>query len=437
MKMKILSLFCAILLLCTGILFGEGQQEKGEALSPDQPFTLEIWTFGSFFSDVYDELVPDYQEQYPNAKIDAKVIPYDQMHDKLFSSLISGVGIPDMVDIEINQVSRFFEFGSAGKLVALNDWLEEGGYLDDLSKGRVAPYTYDGKILGVEHGLVPVVMYYRKDLMDKYGINTDSLVTWDDVYQQGKALYEKEGISLLALRDGSTVQGIHDFWMLIQQAGGGFYDKDGNVILDNQVGIKVMEWYKKMVDSGAAYINSGAAGTPQYWAPFKANDVIACIGADWVGGNLKNNAQDQSGLWRIKPMPAWEKGGPRSSSDGGTTLAITDACENKQAAWDFLKLVQLTEKGKVTEYKINNLLPPYLPAFDNPVFESKDPFFGGQAIGKVYKEVADEQPEFYLAPSWNEAYPLFVKTVIYPVVRENKNPETALKEAAEAIRALD
>lgn len=437
MKMKIFTIMCTLLLLVTFGLFGEGQQEKSEAISPDQPFTLEIWTFGSFFSDVYDELAPEYQKQYPNAKIDAKVIPYDQMHDKLFSSLISDVGVPDMVDIEIGQISRFLQFGAAGKIVPLNEWLEQGDYIDDLSPGRVAPYTYEGKILGVEHGLCPVVMYYRKDLMDKYGIDPDSLVTWEDVYEQGSMLYKSEGISLLALRDGSKPGGWQDFWMLSQQAGGGFYDKDGKVILDNETNVKVMEWYKKMVDSGAAFTASEEHDTPQFYASFKAGDVISCIGADWLGGFIKNNAEGQEGLWRVKPMPAWEKGGPRTASNGGTTFAITSSCEYPQAAWEFLKLVQLTEKGKVTEYKINNLLPPYLPAFDNPIFEREDPFFGGQVIGQIYKTVAPEQPKFYLAPTFNEAQPIFVKTALYPIVKEGETPADAMEEAANAIRALD
>ena len=46
------------------------------------------------------------------------------------------------------------------------------------------------------------------------------------------------------------------------------------------------------------------------------------IGA-WMATNLKSSAPEQSGNWRVAPLPKWTDGGENGSEDGGSSFTIT------------------------------------------------------------------------------------------------------------------
>ena len=404
-----------ILLLLISMLVGAG------TASAQENVTLTIWTFGSFFTDFYEGIEADYKEIAPHVSIVVEEIPYGQLYDNLQGAFVAGVGAPDIVDVEQGVISRFLK-GEPG-LEELNDLIAP--YEDDYIMAKTALYADQGAIYGIDHCLCPVVLYYRHDIFADAGIEMP-VATWGEFVVASAALNE-QGIAALVLSDRSW----GEYYILLLQSGRpGFFDADGNVIVDSPENIAVLEWYLGLLESGVALATESGQTTYGLMAEGK---IAAAIGADWYGGFIKNNVADTAGLWRAAPLPAFEAGGARTSTHGGTAYTITTQSEHPEEAWAFIEFALFNEANKIFEWEVNNLIPPVLSHLDNEQLLQPDPFFDNQSLGELYLELAPEVPFQARGPWFNEASTL-VANAVFEAADGQKTAEQALKDAADELR---
>src|SRR5690606_34081232 len=170
-------LICALLVsLCLMALAFPGMTAS--------PTPLTFWTFQELHKAFMDDAVETWNKQNPNEQIILKteVYPYDQMHNKLLISLQSGVGAPDIADIEISKFANYLK-GRNPQLVPLNRIVEP--VMDRLIKARFDNYAKDGKYYGIDYHVGATVMFYNKESMDQAGVHVDSIVTWNDYVEAG------------------------------------------------------------------------------------------------------------------------------------------------------------------------------------------------------------------------------------------------------------
>ena len=397
------------------MLFGAG------TASAQDDVTLTIWTFGSFFTDFYEGIEADYKEIAPHVTIVVEEIPGGQLFDNLQGAFVAGVGAPDIADIEQGSISRFLK-GVPG-LVELNDLIAP--YEDDYIMAKTGLYASQGAIYGIDHCLCPVVLYYRHDIFADAGIDMP-VATWDEFVEASSALTD-QGIAALVLSDRSW----GDYYILLLQSGSpGFFDADGNVIVDSPENIAVLEWYLGLLESGVAISTESSQTT---YGLMAEGQIAAALGADWYGGFIKNNVADTSGLWRAAPLPAFEEGGSRTSTHGGTAYTITNQSEHPEEAWKFIEFALFNEENKIFEWEVNNLIPPVLSHLDNEALLQPDAFFDNQSLGALYLELAPEVPFQARGPWFNEASTL-VGNAVFQAVSGEKTAEQALKDAADELR---
>ena len=65
----------------------------------------------------------------------------------------------------------------------------------------------------------------------------------------------------------------------------------------------------------------------------------------------------------------------------------------------------------------------------------EDPYFGGQALGRMLTDLGNEVPKFYLNPFWAEGADL-LRQAVYEAVQNIKTQEKALSDLAEQLRRL-
>ena len=404
-----------VLLLTVSMLLGVG------SASAQDDVTLTIWTFGSFFTDFYEGIKPAYKEIAPHVEIVVEEIQGGQLWDNLQGAFVAGVGAPDIADIEQGAISRFLK-GVPG-LVPLNDLIAP--FEDDYIMAKTGLYAHQGAIYGIDHCLCPVVLYYRHDIFADAGIEMP-VATWDEFVEASAALAE-QGIAGLVLSD----RGWGDYYILLLQSGSpGFFDAEGNVIVDSPGNIAVLEWYLSLLDSGVAVATESGQTTYGLMAEGK---IAAAVGADWYGGFIKNNVADTAGLWRAAPLPAFEAGGARTSTHGGTAYTITTQSDHPAEAWAFIEFALFNEENKIFEWEVNNLIPPVLSHLDNEQLLQPDPFFDNQSLGELYLELAPEVPFQARGPWFNEASTL-VANAIFEAADGQKSAEQALKDAADELR---
>ena len=134
-----------------------------------------------------------------------------------------------------------------------------------------------------------------------------------------------------------------------------------------------------------------------------------------------------------RPLPAFEEGGARTSTHGGTAYAITQQSENKDEAWAFIEFALFDEDNKIFEFEVNNLLPPVLSHLDSEALLGPDPYFDSQSLGELFLELAPEVPHQTRGPWFNEASTL-VGNAIFQAATGEKSAEQALRDAAEELR---
>ncbi len=93
--------------------------------SAADPTELTFWTFVQFHANLIEEGAKTWNDLHPDQPIVIKseVYPYDEMHNKLLIALQSGVGAPDLVDIEISKFPNYLK-GENIQLVPLNDIID-------------------------------------------------------------------------------------------------------------------------------------------------------------------------------------------------------------------------------------------------------------------------------------------------------------------------
>ncbi len=396
------------------------------ALAPVAAQELELWTFVNTHARWFREQAERYQAEV-NADFNLEVIEiaYADLHDRLLISIQSGgVGAPDIADVEQGRFGSFLRGGGDPGFVELNALLDAGGHTENLVSARQALYTSMGSVYGIEHALTPVVLYYRADVWEGAGFDPQAFVTWDDFVDAGRAIVaENPDVVPLHIHNG-----LHE--LLLRQQGHDYFNADGEVTIDSEASIALMDWL-------LALKAEGVAGDPPtgdaLWAAFKDGTLISMVGADWYAGFFKDNAPELAGKWKAAPLPVFEEGGRRTSVWGGTGATVVETSPNAEEALSFLEFSMLSVEGNVRRFELTNLFPPYIPAMDNARLHAADEYFSGQDLGELFADVGPEAPPQWQSPFRSQLNSL-VTAARQDIIDGNRSPADAFSEIAATIR---
>jgi multiple sugar transport system substrate-binding protein/arabinosaccharide transport system substrate-binding protein len=391
---------------------------------------ITMWTHDNLYVQFFTDRGKEWAAKYPqySFKFDFVQIPYGEVFTKVLGNLAAGSGAPDLIGIEISVFSRFMKGGIAEKgLIDLTPLV--GGDKDKFV--RWEPYSYKGKLYGVESALCPVAYYYRQDIFKDAGIDMP-IKTWDDFALVGKKM-ASQGYAMAPVdSNGNTV-----FMELFQQWDGLVFDKEGDLTLESPKAVKVLEFLVNGANRDKFFWPTSEYYAAPTFAALKQSKAIGVIMPDWYSVYfLKPNVPEQSGKWRIQNLPVWEAGGRRVSTWGGTGFAITRQSKNPQLVFDLLKYTYLTKENQVRRFKEINYFPHMVDAFFDPgVTQVADPYYGGQNFGGVLAAVAKEIPIQYQSPFWSEAM-TEISNQITLAHAAKKTPQQAIKDAAAKIAEI-
>jgi lactose/L-arabinose transport system substrate-binding protein len=136
--------------------------------------------------------------------------------------------------------------------------------------------------------------------------------------------------------------------------------------------------YKAIADSGIA---KPVTGWSEFVGSFNAGDVATVVSGVWQIASIMD-AKDQSGKWRVAPIPKLNvEGAANASNEGGSSWFVLDGSKNKDTAMDFLaKTIGGSSEFYERFLKENGGVGSYMPAFTSEAYGQKSEFFGGQAI---------------------------------------------------------
>ncbi|TCT20495.1 carbohydrate ABC transporter substrate-binding protein (CUT1 family) [Melghiribacillus thermohalophilus] len=395
---------------------------EDEDASGDGKVTLKFWVFGSAG---YEQLAEEYMEDHPDVNIEINHSEMNDLHNNLFTSISAGSGAPDITMIEVSAIAKFME--AQDRFYNLYDFGAEDikdQYLD--WKWNMAESPDGSYLIGLPTDIGPTTMFYRTDVFEEAGLPTDPdevssmFQTWEDFFEIGKQIKAETGKPIV---DGPELL----YNALRDQADQQYFNENDELIIEGNSAVK------EAYDFTARLIEEGLVGQNELWTPEWGNAMAdgsygVLLAPSWMVANVKENAPDASGKWRITTMPEG------AGNWGGSYIAIPKESEHPEEAYAFIEWL-VSPENQLTSFKNNGLFPSALPVYEESDFiESTDDYFGGQQVAKIFSEAAEQVKPVYMGKN-HAIVQTEIVNALMNVVTKGTDPEAEWDEALTRIKA--
>lgn len=383
---------CAIVL--AALAAGANPPDDIPAIRPEPVAgNIQVWAWNIAAASL-NMLKPGFNRLYPECHIDVQMNGTN-LQSRFLLSLSAGVGAPDISQLQIREALRY---SVTGRLADLTEAAEQ--YASRFPASFWQDCVYGGRVYAIPWDMGPCAVFYKRGMFTRYGIDPDTIETWDDYIAAGRALVERSHgkAKMLCLATGS----LSDFFEIVsQQNNAQIFDAQGNVVINSPEMLEVIGILKKMLEAGIGA--NITAGGPEYLASLKSDTVATYPMAAWFGGTIRDYAPDTSGNWGVFRLPACHPGGLRTSNLGGSVLVIPDQCTQQRAAWKYIEHCLCTPGPQIEQYRAFELFPALTTTHADPFFDEPVPFFGGQHVRRLFSMDIDKIPPMYRTTDWMEA----------------------------------
>lgn len=398
----------------------ETPEPKGEILIWDPP--------GDLFQ-VAEAAIPAFNAKYPGITVRHEAV--DQA--KIAPTLTTGVGVPDGALVPDDALGTI-----ADQLYDLTALIQP--HVNDIVDYKLRVNTHDGQIKGIPYDVDPAMLFYREDILAKHGLSIDGVETYDDLIELAKELKAKDP-SLKPIRIENT-PGLIVLWtaMFANQQGTSYVDAQGNLALESPEFLRILQFYQRVIDEGLA-------SRQDIFSPgdIAANDndlQVFVPYAIWYNYGITSLFKEATGKFRATQLPAWQAGGSRAASMGGSSFVIPAKATNPELAWLYYEFMMTSEAGYKAYFGasdiypggITTLLPAYEPAYASKLMENPASL-GGQDLWALATEIAQDIPGDYYFPTWYGQMGDIFGANVQRMYDGKMTPEEVLKKSAEEITA--
>ena len=271
-------LFRVFTVLMVALMFGFGGIAGSSAQDTSASGTLKLWHgwTGAEADTLNNDILPAWEAAYPNVKINALAVPFDQLKNKYQTEAATGGG-PDLLIGPLDWVGEL----AAAELIKPLDEMATPDVLSVYIPSTVDALKYDGKLYGMPESLETVALYYNKKLMPTPPTTTAELDTM---------------AASLAGTDQYALALYSDFYHpagYLFGFGGTLFDADNNSALNSPGTVSYLKWISGIASKPGYYQQNDDAAISSLFKESKAASVIngpwalgdyqAALGAENVG----------------------------------------------------------------------------------------------------------------------------------------------------------
>lgn len=379
------------------------------AVRPEQrKANLTVWVFADSHYKAYAPLIPEFEKKH-NVTVNLNILNARALAVRLTSMFMAdsqSEEIPDLVEVEIGLIGRFFRppVEDIGFL-PLNDYVEQSGYGERIVRRRFAPWSKEDVIFGVPHDLHPCTITYRDDLFREAGTDLSQAKTWPQFHAaclQFRDYWRGRGYRYRHALEAAESSG-DDLQKMLLQRGINPIDSYGKVHLEDPRVAETLAFYAQMVAGKDKVTAQTSQGIGALTKDITDGNLCSFITPDWRVTYIKRYGAAVSGKMRMMPMPVFEPGDAPTSTWGGTMMGITKACDNPDLAWKLLEHLYFSEAGLRLRQQSSEILPPIKTFWSDPFYHQPDPFLGGQKGSELFIELAPQIPARYVTPATSVA----------------------------------
>jgi len=312
-------------------IFLGGCKEK----KPASGTALTFITWRPNQPEVWEEVYEIFERENPDITIVREVGPHSStaFHDLLVQKLKNKSKVVDVFFMDVIWPS---EFAAAGWAAPLSPYFSTAEKKDFLA-GAILANTYKGEVFGVPLFIDNGMLYYRKDLLEKYRLKPP--VTWDEL------VWQAEKIVAMETSTGEDIAGysgqfkqyeglVCNMLEFILGNGGQVIDpQTGKSALGQRPAVEAVQYVRDRIIGKIA-----PPGVLTYQEPESLDVFIqgkAVFHRNWpYAWEIANNPAKSriAGKVGIAKLPHLQ-GGESHATLGGWQLGIGNYSEHKEAAW--------------------------------------------------------------------------------------------------------
>ena len=409
--MKSILVLGIILSLCVGVSAAEDKVK----------ITVACGAVG-IEKELTDQALAKYMEAHPNVEavsIDTPDLATDRigLYLQFFQAKSS--------ELDVYQIDVIWPGDLAEHLV---DLYQYDGFKEAAEKhfpAIVQNNTVNGELKGIPWFTDAGLLYYRTDLLEKYGYDGPPK-TWDQLEEMA-----------LKIQEGERAEN-PDFWGFVWQGnayegltcdalewvyshgGGSIIEPDGTISINNENAVEAIE-------RAAAWIGKisppGVTGFAEEDARRMWQVGNAAFMRNWPYAYMLGQADDSAIKGKIGAAALPGKTAEQSAAAlGGWQLAVSKYSKNPEVAADVALFLASEAEQKVRALSSYN--PTIMSLYQDPEILEAVPFFG--SLYDVFIN-AVARPSTITSPKYNEVSTKFFNAV-YSVLTGKKDGQTALDE---------
>lgn len=276
-------------------------------------------------------------------------------------------------DVDVYRTDVIWAPQLAGSFVDLKDAMKDETPRHNPS--IIESQTVDGKLVAFPMYTDAPALYYRTDLLEKYGKEPPK--TWSELAETAKEIVDKEheaGNGQLtgfvfqgAPYEGLTCDGLE--WVASSD-GGRIVSAEGDITINNEKAAAALEMVKGWIgtiapDGVLSYKEEESRGVWQ-----TGNAVFM---RNWPYAYALSNGADSAvkGKFDVVPLPAGE-GGKSAACLGGWNLAVSKYSKHQDAAIELVKFLS-SEKAQKQRALNQSRLPTITALYDDPEIAKAQP----------------------------------------------------------------
>ncbi len=379
--------------------------------------------FSHYLPKAYvNKMVTEFEKQNPDIDVKAMSCGFSDCHAKLTTALAVGEGAPDVATIS---TIKFGSYANAGGLTDLSKAPYNIGSQNWQFDKSMLTLSQDakGEVYGVPFDTGPVVMVYRKDLVDAVGANiTDVTKDWPSFIAFAEKIKAQKGAYILPAATSlinPLVMGTNN------DAGKTVYLKDGKPNLDSPQIKKLVHLVKTLYDKHLVAALDGASDSQKFIKLYREGKLFADIDGPWIEGRVAQEydpAGSKAGLWRVAGIPD-----NTNVNAGGTVFAMPQQGKHKAAAWKFISFMM--QRNNVLDIaKVAGTLPARTDVYNDAFFDQPSSILGGQHSMKYYTDIVKHIKPYAASPVDNIANSI-LNDAVKKIVSQNADVDSTLKDA--------
>ncbi|MBX3143600.1 MAG: ABC transporter substrate-binding protein [Trueperaceae bacterium] len=353
---------------------------------------------------------------------------------------------PDLADSRLGVYLQLFEAQSASVDIYQIDVIWPG----DLAEHFVDLYEYDGfreaaaqhfpaiienntvdgRLIGIPWFTDAGLLYYRTDLLEKYGFSGPP-ATWDELTSMAQTIQDGERASNPDfwgfVWQGNSYEGLtcDAIEWVYSNGGGTIISPDGVITINNPAAVAAVEraagWVGTISPNGVT--SFGEEDARNMWQAGNAAFM-----RNWPYAYSLGNAADSviADQFDVSPLPAGDGGSPAAAL-GGWQLGVSRYSANPAVAADVALFLASYEEQK-TRAIVGSYNPTVMALYEDAEVLAAVPFFG--SLYDVFIN-AVARPSTVASPNYAEVSRLF-SSAVHSVLTGDESAATAL-----AIAELD